>query len=158
MRKLTDIIINFIISFLGFGILFSLWQFLVYRSTAKALALGVSGGLLFAIGITIFTVITYRSLLKDTPQDCLNAEGANHLTDVEATGGILFFCKNEMLFRPHKMNAHKEDIVIPYADITDIYYGKFPRSIYFLLKDGTEQGFVVNHKKQIKRYVTEIRN
>lgn len=146
-------IINFIVCFVGFSLPFSVFCMFIYLSVVRGIVLGVAGGLFFAIGITLFTIVIgnkSEQALKDRfgENNILYSDGANLMVGLEAVGGWLGLLRDSLYFFPHKFNIAKAECVIHLNEVTEVGKGKRPRTIYIKKKTGETFLFVVNSPKE----------
>lgn len=150
-NKSKEIVVNYLISFFCFASLYSIVLLFIYGNPIKALILGIVAGLMFASALTVFISIARRRLMKQAPNDCVYAVSANHVTNVEARGGLLFICGERLLFKPHAINISTASLEISYHDIKNVDYGTLPRSVCISTNDSIDYVFIVNNRKTTKQ-------
>lgn len=151
--KKNKLLLNFIISFLGWGIPMGLIFFIMFGSLKKGMILGGIGGLVFAIAMMLFVVIL--SSRKDKLRERYGIEGtlvydgaANHMVNRKAIGGWLFLMEDRFYFAAHAINTMTGVWTISYSDITDVTKGEMVRSIAVHTKGGIVEEFVVDNRDE----------
>ena len=155
--------LNFIICWLGWGIPMVLLCSVIFGSLRKGLLLGISGGLLFAVIMMLFTAILDSR--KDQLRKRYGIEGtvlhdgaANHIVHKEAVGGWIFLMEDRFCFVSHALNTTIGEWSVPYTDITAVTQGKRIRSIAVHTKEGTVEEFVVNNRREWMKILYSFKN
>lgn len=151
--KKNKLLLNFIISFLGWGIPMGLIFFIMFGSLKKGVILGGIGGFVFAAFMILFVVILASR--KDKLRERYGIEGAvvydgaaNHMVNKNAVGGWIFLMEDRFYFAAHAVNMTTGVWMIPYSDITDVTRGKMVRSIAVHTKGGIIEEFVVDNRDE----------
>lgn len=152
MMKKNNLLLNFMICWLGWGIPMGFLCSIIYGSLLKGFALGIAGGILFA-GIMIAFIVILSARI-DKLRKRYGMEGtvlydgvANHLINKKAVGGCIFLMEDRFCFAPHLLNSTVEQWSVPYSDIAGVTNGRLLRSIAVHLKNGETEEFVVNNRK-----------
>ncbi|MCR5748103.1 MAG: hypothetical protein K6G03_10380 [Lachnospiraceae bacterium] len=74
---------------------------------------------------------------------------ANHHRGIETTNGKLYFFPDSLVFHPHSYKVERDDITIPYTDITDVrIHEENKHYICIESKDGSKAVFSVADKEK----------
>ena len=157
MNKLAG---NFLICWLGWGIPMGLLFSVMFASLQKGMLSGIAGGLLFAVIMILFTAVL--SSRKDKLRERYGIEGtilrdgaANHMVGKEAVGGWIFLTEDRFFFASHAINRTTGAWSVLYADIENVTEGKWIRSLAIRTKDGTEDEFIVNDRREWIAFLKE---
>ena len=92
---------------------------------------------------------------KDKLQERYGIEGtvlrdgaANRMVGKEAVGGWIFLTGDRFCFVSHAINRTTGAWSVSYADIASVTEGKRVRSFAIRMKDGTEEEFIVNDRRE----------
>lgn len=148
--KKNRLLLNFIISFLGWGIPMGLLFFIMFGSLKKGLILGGIGGMIFAAAMILFIIVLASR--KDKLRERYGIKGnviydgaANRMVNKKAVGGWIFLMEDRFCFAAHAVNTTTGVWMIPYSDIADVTKGKMVRSIAVHTKGGIAEEFVVDN-------------
>ena len=148
-KNSNQLLLNFVLCFLGFSIPMGLFLSLLFMSVWKGIILGVIGGLLFASVLVAF--IAYIAAGKDRLKERYGIQeqafydgGASYIMDKVSVGGWMYLFEDRLCFLSHAINVQVGEIVIPYQDMTSVAKGTRWRRIAIQTKDGKSGEFVVN--------------
>lgn len=153
MRAKNKYIKNCLFASLAFGTPFIIMYFIAFQDIIKALFIGIIGGLLFGIPITLFNLSLSRKMNKirieiEKYQRILFDGVANHWDGSISSGGWLFLTEEYLFFKAHKYNYSTRDIKIQCEDIKQVTRSLKINSIKILCIDGRVEAFVVNERKK----------
>ena len=152
-KNSNQLLLNFILCFLGFSIPMGIFLIIVSMSVVKGIVLGVIAGLLFAGFCTIFTVCVAagKGKLKERygiTEQAIYDGGASHIMGKVSIGGWMYMFEDRVCFLPHRFNAQVGQIIMPYKDIHSVAMGRKWRRITIQTKDGNIIEFVVNEASE----------
>ncbi len=149
---------NFFSAFFLFSIPFGGLCILLFQSIMRGMFLGFSAGFLFAVAIELFSMIMSNRMKKlreelNKKTSVIYDGAANHWQGREAVGGWLFLLEKEIFFTSHKINFKVHECKLEYKELENVQEGTKINSIYFKLKDGKIEEFIVNNRKEWIRII-----
>lgn len=163
MKKDIEYIIQVLFySFILFSISFCIVCIFLFQGLLKGICLGIGGGVLFSLGMTLFSV--YLTKWVKNQRDELAGAGivlfdgaANHLNSGKAVGGWIFLTQDSFLYKAHKFNGNVYEYKVLYSDIQEVMKSNSLRTICIRLKSGETESFIVNKRhiwiKIINQYI-----
>jgi len=80
---------------------------------------------------------------------------ANRMVGKEAVGGWIFLTEDRFCFASHAINRTTGAWSVSYADIENVSKGKRIRSFAIRTKEGTEEEFIVNDRREWIAFLKE---
>ena len=80
---------------------------------------------------------------------------ANRMVGKEAVGGWIFLMEDRFCFASHAINRTTGAWSVSYADIENVSKGKRIRSFAIRTKEGTEEEFIVNDRREWIAFLKE---
>lgn len=148
-KNSNQLVLNFLLSFLGFSIPMGIFLSIISMSVVKGIVLGVIAGLLFAGVLTIFIVCVSagKGKLKERygiTEQAIYDGGASYVIDKVSIGGWMYMFEDRLCFLSHRINVQVVQMIIPYQNMHSVTAGKKWRRITIHTKDGKCVEFIVN--------------
>lgn len=161
MRARNQHLKNCVVASVLYGTPFVFIFFVLFGDLLKALILGISGGFLFGIMITLFALLWSKRVEPIREEIKRNHtiifEGAgNHWEGKGSNGGWIFLTEECLNFIPHKINFNTNRILIPYKDMESVSKASKIKTIEIFCKSGRKEKFVVNERKKWIHILNEI--
>jgi hypothetical protein len=138
------------------GLLFGLAAGLLYglaRGPVDGVIIGILTGCIFGLFLGVFSLLAirkFRGMRAEMAQQVsiVYDGGANHFVGIEGVGGWLFLTDRELIFKSHKFNVNRHELVVPLSDIASVKTGKslglIANKLTVQTKLGSSEVFVVN--------------
>ena len=127
---------------------------------------GVVAGILF--GASMYFVANSRLFKRQThidnpdAQPMIRADGANFFVTRVASDGMLYLFADRLIFKPHKINFHTQQITIEVSDIKNVdlcnFAGIIPYGLAITTFDGKKAKFVVEKRQLWKEEIEKLLN
>jgi len=150
-------------SALAFGLIMGFFYSLAAGVYFGAIS-GIASGSVFGIIIAAFAQFQRHKFRKLKSEIVGNLEvilddGANHFKGKEAVGGYLFLTPEKLIFKSHNFNIQNHQTIIRLSQIDKVKavqtLGIVPNGLLIILKDGSEERFVVYNRRNWINKITQ---
>lgn len=153
-RIIWDYLRSFIESVVLFSILFILFFSVSSKNIIKGAALGLSGGLLFGLGILAYILVQEKEAQRVYKQISRNEKiiyyaTANMFVGNTSVGGRLFLTEKGIQFKEIGIRGINREKQILYTDIESISPAKKMNCVTLLTKKKEATVFAVHHRKEL---------
>jgi len=130
------------------------------------ITIGAIMGTLFGLFMCVFAEYQSRNFEKNKKQitggrNVLKKRPANHVMNGESVGGYLFLLDESIIFKSHKINVNRHQLILPLEEITDIKpsltLGLVPNGMKITTSGGEVEQFVINGRKDWVRKIEDAR-
>lgn len=128
--------------------------------------IGAIMGTLFGLFMCVIAEFLSRNFGKNISQitggkNVLKKGPANHVMNGESVGGYLFLLDESIIFKSHKINVNKHQLILPLEEIADVKpsltLGLVPNGMKITTSGGEVEKFVVNGRKDWVRQIEDAR-